>query len=211
MSAPTARPYSEACERNWRPILEVLREVLPAGGGVLLEVGSGTGQHAAYIAPHLPGWTWQPSDRPENLPGIRAWRDEAIEAAGAGAEAHIAPPLELDLLAPEPWPIEAADALFCANTIHIAPAEATERLFALGAAVLPPGAPLVLYGPFRYRDRELEPSNARVDDWLRVRDPRSGLRLFEEVDARAAEHGFAHLDERLLPANNRVHLWRRRP
>lgn len=193
-----ARLHSPSCERNREPILEVLRDVLPARG-LVLEVGSGTGQHAAFFAQSLPRIEWQPSDRTNSLESIAAWR----EAVGA---VNIQPPMRFDLF-DERAPVEAAAAVVCINAIHIAPWKATERLFHHAASLLSSGAPVFLYGPFRYEGRPLEPSNEQFDRWLQERDPQSGIRVFEEVNAIAEEHGFRPGGDEPMPANNRSVWW----
>lgn len=191
--------FSDACRRNREPILEVLRDVLPEEGFVF-EVGSGTGQHAAYFGSQLPELEWQPSDRDPDRDSIVAWRDDA----GVG---NVRDPVEFDLFDEEP-PVERADAVVCINTIHIAPWEATSRLFEHAADLLSEGAPIFLYGPFRYRDRQLEESNQKFDRFLQQRNPESGLRYFEKVDAAARDAGFRHEGDVAMPANNRSIWWR---
>lgn len=198
--------YSEACERNRGPILEVLREVFAAVERVV-EIGAGTGQHAVHFARHLPHLEWVPTDRSDDpqtggLESVRAWRAEACLD-------NLAEPRELDVF-DEAWPVDEADAVFSANVIHIAPWEATERLFAGAAELVGPGGLVVLYGPFRYADRPLEPSNERFDRWLRQSvAPHSGIRSFEDVCEVAERHGFVFVDDRPMPANNHVLIWRR--
>ena len=133
----------------------MLREVLP-GPGLVLEIGSGTGQHAAYFARCLPGLTWQPSERPENLGSIAAWRDEARVP-------NLNAPVALDLF-DDHWPVAAADAVVCINTIHIVAWGAVERLFECAGQVLGAGGIMYVYGPYRYADRVLEPSNVRFHE-----------------------------------------------
>lgn len=192
--------YSKACERNREPIGEILDEILPPEG-VVLEVGSGTGQHAAAFARQFPRITWQPTDRPGRLDSIAAWREDADVD-------NLAAPLEFDLF-DDTAPLERADAVVAVNVIHIAPPEAIDRLFAHAADLLDDGDRVILYGPYRYRDRPLEPSNERFDEHLRRRNSESGLRLFEDVDETAASHGFDHIETRRLPANNDIHWWHR--
>jgi len=198
----SAKQYAEACERNKEPILGVLREVCREPGTVL-EVGSGTGQHAAWFARQLPHLAWQPTDVPGALGSIEAWRGEAQLG-------NLMPARALDLF-DEAWPLARADYVVCINTLHIAAAAATPRLFAGAARVLAPGGTVCLYGPFRYRGRTLEPSNARFDEWLRARDPASGVREFEWVDEQARLAGFTLVEDRAMPANNRLAWWHRRP
>jgi hypothetical protein len=198
-----ARLYSAACERNREPILRVLEQVLPPSG-LVLEVASGTGMHGAYMAPRLPSIVWQPSDADEAaLASVEAWR--AAEPAD-----NLLPPLRLDVLAPE-WPLDEAAAIFNANMIHISPWPCALGLLDGAARLLPEGAPLVLYGPYRIGGRHTAESNAAFDESLRRRDPRWGVRDLEEVAAAAAERGFTQ--ERLvaLPANNHVVVFRRAP
>ncbi|HZS67861.1 MAG TPA: DUF938 domain-containing protein [Burkholderiales bacterium] len=186
--------HSDACERNREPILAVLRRVF-ADRRHVLEIGSGTGQHAAYFAPALPHLAWQPSDVAENLPSIRLWREEAQTP-------RLCEPLELDV--DRPFPLLDADAVFSANTCHIMSWPQVERLFAGVAAVLPAGGVFALYGPFHYDGKPTSPSNAQFDAWLRGRDPASGVRDFEKICELAAKHRLALVEDNALPANNRL-------
>ena len=186
--------FSDACERNREPILQVLRRVF-ADRKSVLEIGAGTGQHAAYFAPALPHLAWQPSDVAENLPSIRLWR-EAAQAP------RLAEPIELDV--DRPFPKLAIDALFSANTCHILSWPQVERLFAGVGALLPSGGVLALYGPFNYGGKPTSPSNAEFDAWLRGRDPESGVRDFEAIVALAARHGLVLEEDNAMPANNRL-------
>lgn len=192
------KQHAPACERNKDPILAVLREVLPARGTVL-EVGSGSGQHAAYFAAHLPGLTWQPSDLPDAFPSIRAWAEEA-------ALANLRAPIALDLLAPA-WPPEVFDVLVCINTVHIVAWAGVEALFAGAGRLLAPGGVMFVYGPYRYATHPLEPSNEDFDRWLKARDACSGVRDFEAVDALARVAGLRLAGDRPMPANNRSIWW----
>jgi hypothetical protein len=188
------RRSAPAALRNRDPILAVLREVLPARG-VVLEIASGSGEHVIHFAGHLPELTFQPSD-----PDAEARASVAGWVAASGL-ANIRPPIALDA-ATTLWPVTAADAIVCINMIHISPWRSTEGLFAGAAAVLPPGAPLCLYGPYRRRDVPTAPSNETFDDSLRRRDPAWGLRLLEDVAALAGKSGFT-LDRVVeMPANN---------
>lgn len=192
--------HSDACERNKDPILEVLRDVLPDDPRVL-EIGSGTGQHAVYFAENLEGVEWQPADRPGCLESVRG-RYERADLP------NLREPLALDLF-DETWKVDPVDAVVAINVLHIAPWEATERLFAHADEILE-GDLVYVYGPFRYEDRELEDSNERFDQMLRSRDPQMGLRTVADVEQKAAEHGFELVDDRPMPANNRSLIWRRR-
>ena len=179
----------------------MLREMLPKRGTVL-EVASGTGQHAAWFAGLFPGLIWQPSDPdPEALESIRAWRAEA-------ALANLREPLLLDAAA-ETWPVAAADAILCVNMVHISPWAATLGLLRGAARLLQPGAPLLLYGPYRRAGVPTAPSNEAFDASLRSRNPDWGLRTLEAVatEAEANGLGFERLFE--MPANNLTLVFRR--
>lgn len=195
-----AKPWSEACERNREPILAVLRGAF-ANAARVLEVGSGTGQHAVFFAAALPHLVWQASDRAEHLAGIAAWCDEA-------GLPNLRAPLMLDVDAAE-WPVAAYDALFSANTLHIMAWLSVENFFRGAARVLLPGGVLAVYGPFSYGGQHTAESNARFDVFLRARDPLSGVRDFDAVCALAQRHGLAFAEDHVLPANNRVLIWRR--
>ncbi len=194
------KPYSEASERNRAPILAVLERWLGDCREVL-EIGSGTGQHAVHFAARLPHLAWQPSDLPENLPGIRLW----IDAAGL---ANLRAPLALDVNGGK-WPEARYDAVFSANTAHIMSWPEVERMVARTAAALRPGSLFCLYGPFNYAGRFTSESNARFDASLRSRDPRMGIRDFEATDALARREGFVLMEDNAMPANNRLLVWRR--
>ena len=190
--------FSEACERNKHAVLEVLREILTTPG-LVLEVGSGTGQHAAFFSRNLPHLQWQPTDLAENLASIRAW------AADEGPQ-NLLEPLVLDLFSGE-WPVIQAQAIVCINTIHIVSWAGVQQLFLGAGQVLPVGGVFYVYGAYRYDDRPLELSNQRFDRWLKVRDPVSGIRDFEAVNGLAKENGLLLVDDRAMPANNRSICW----
>ena len=189
------KPFSEAAERNRAPILSVL-ERLFADRHAVLEIGSGTGQHAAHFAAALPHLTWQASDVAENLPEIRQW----VAAP---------PPLELDV--DRPFPRVAADAVFTANTCHIMSWPQVEKMFAAVAALLPANGIFAVYGPFHYGGKPTSESNARFDAMLRARDPASGVRDLEAVRELARRHGLALEEDNAMPANNRLLAFRKRP
>jgi SAM-dependent methyltransferase len=191
-------PFSEACERNQHPILGVLWEAF-SDRTVVLEIGSGTGQHAAHFARHLRHLTWQPSDLAENIPGIRL-------RLALAALPNLRDPIVLDI-DDAAWP--GADALFTANTLHIVSWPRVERLFEGAGTLLPAGGVLAVYGPFNYGGVHTSESNARFDAMLRARDPRSGIRDFEQVNELAERQGFALREDRQLPANNRALVWRK--
>lgn len=199
MSAPAEKPYAPACDRNREPILAVLREHLREPAQVL-EIGSGTGQHAVHFARHLPHLTWLCSDREAMLAGIRLWLDEA-------ALPNTPPPLALD--ANHDWPALACDAVFSANTLHIMSWEEVVRCFAKLAGVIAPGGLLLIYGPFKYGGRHTSESNAAFDQSLRDAVPQRGIRDFEAVDALARGIGLALVHDHAMPANNRCLVWRR--
>ena len=190
----------------------MLREVF-AGARKVLEIGSGTGQHAVHFAAHLPHLIWQPADLAENLPGIELWRAEAaLGPAAAGRSAglpNLLPALVLDVNQPQ-WPETGADAVFSANTLHIMSWSEVRRLFAGVGRLLPATGVLAVYGPFNYGGRHISESNARFDRSLRSRDPRSGIRDFEAVDALATKQGLILERDVAMPANNRTLVWRRR-
>jgi cyclopropane fatty-acyl-phospholipid synthase-like methyltransferase len=196
------KEYAPACDRNSQHILEVLAPIL-ARSRLVLEIGAGTGQHAVCFAQALPHLNWLPGNR-ESLASIQAWRDEA-------ALENLLPPRNLDLLATDidKSGLAGVDAIVCINTIHIMPWEGTQRLFALAAEILPAGGLLYVYGPYRYVNRDLEPSNENFDQWLKQRDPRSGIRDFEAVDGIARNAGFVLEDDVAMPANNRSIWWRK--
>ncbi|HEX6375964.1 MAG TPA: DUF938 domain-containing protein [Allosphingosinicella sp.] len=195
------RRHAPATERNREPIAAVLREVLPASGTVL-EVASGTGEHATFLAGLFPALRWQPSDPDaEAIASIRAWRDEA-------GLANLLEPLRLDAAA-EDWPVAAADAILCVNMVHISPWAATVGLMRGAGRLLAPGAPLILYGPYRRAGVPTAPSNVAFDASLRARDPGWGLRELEAVQAEAAKHGLGRDGLYEMPANNVTAVFRR--
>ena len=194
----TEMRFSPACERNREPILEVLRKQF-AGQKRVLEIGSGTGQHAVHFAAAMPWLTWQCSDVADNLPGIRAWLDEA-------ALPNTPAPLALDV-ARGPWPPGRFDAVFSANTLHIMGWPEVEAFFAGVGAVLDDDATVVVYGPFNYAGRYTSESNRAFDGWLKARDPASGIRDFEQVEALARTVGLRLAGDIPMPANNRCLAW----
>lgn len=196
-----ARLRFPATERNRSPILAVLERVLPARG-VVLEIASGSGEHAIFFARALPSLTFQPSDPdPAHVASIDAWRSSEDLP-------NVAPALTLDVHA-KPWPLAHADAVYCANMIHIAPWSACLALLDGAASTLAPGAPLVLYGPYRVGGAHTAPSNEAFDASLRARDPRWGVRDLEEVLREAATRGLAHAETIAMPANNLTVVLRR--
>jgi SAM-dependent methyltransferase len=197
---PDPRIHRPHVARNRDPILDVLRRVLPANG-LVLELASGSGEHAAYYATKLPALTWQPTD-PDPLALA------SIDAHRAAAAANLLPALQLDVTASH-WPVERADAAVCCNMIHIAPWAACEGLLAGAARILPPGGLLYLYGPYRIGGEHTAPSNAAFDADLRARDPAWGIRSLEDVTALAQRHGLALAESVPMPANNFSVIFRR--
>jgi len=193
------KPHSPSSDRNREPILAVLRERF-ADRRRVLEIGSGTGQHAVHFAAALPALTWQCTEREENLPGIRMWLDEA-------ALPNTPAPITLDVNGT--WPTARYDAVFSANTLHIMGWPEVERMFAALPAVLDDDATLVIYGPFTMDGRHTSESNAAFDATLRARAPHQGVRDVAAVDALARAIGFAPVENRVMPANNRCLAWRR--
>jgi SAM-dependent methyltransferase len=187
--------------RNREPILDVLKRVLPPRG-LVLEVASGSGEHAAYFAKALPDLSWQPTD-----PDAEALASIVAHRASAGAP-NLLSPLQLDVTAPQ-WPVTRADAILCNNMIHIAPWTACEGLIAGAARLLPAGGVLYLYGPYKIDGRHTAPSNQAFDDDLRARNPLWGIRDLADVAALAARHGFALAETVPMPANNLSVVFRR--
>jgi SAM-dependent methyltransferase len=194
------KQHAPAALRNREPIREVLARVLPATGTVL-EIASGSGEHAVAFATAFPALTWQPSD-----PDPTARASIAAHRAEAGLS-NLAAPLELDVMAP--WPIARADAIVCINMIHISPWEASLALFEHAGRLLAPDALLYLYGPYRFDGAFTAPSNADFDRSLRSRDPRWGVRDLRDVVAAAAAFTLAEMVA--MPANNHSLIFRRKP
>lgn len=193
------KPYAESSEKNKAPILAVLREIF-ADRRRVLEIASGTGQHAVHFASELPHLIWQPSELRQNLAGIHAWLDEAQLP-------NVLAPLAIDVN-DERWPVSSVDAIFNANTVHIISWAEVERMFAHIAQVIEQSGYLCLYGPYNYGGKFTSESNARFDAWLKARSPDSGVRDFEAVDRLAASHGLVLLRDIEMPSNNRILVWR---
>ena len=188
-------PVAEACLRNQRPILDVLGKYLPASATVL-EVGSGTGQHAAFMTEHLPGIRWQPTEVRERLPEVRLWHQHC------NREGFLAP-LELDV-SQDIWPTRDADAVFSANVVHFVSWPEVENLFRGAQRILRPGGLLILYGPYNYDGQFTSEGNIALDQWLRERNPDSGIKDFEQVVVLGRRHNlFLRADEE-MPSNNRT-------
>ena len=201
------KPFSPSCERNRDPILDVLRRHL-GGARHLLEIGSGTGQHAVHVAAAMPWLTWQTSDDAGNLAGITQWLDEAGLAntpppialqAAADPAPHFTPELPVQLL---PF-----DGVFTANTLHIMGWPEVQALFASLPGILAEQALVIAYGPFNQGGDFSSESNREFEGWLKARDPRSGIRDIEAVDALARGIGLSLIDDVAMPANNRMLVW----
>ncbi|MAT92502.1 MAG: methylase [Halioglobus sp.] len=194
-------PFSQACENNKSHILAVLRAAF-AGRGQVLEIGSGTGQHACHFAQQLPQLRWQPTDLPQNLPVLRP-------RCAAYPGDNLLPPLPLDVR-DDPWSVPVPDAVFSANSLHIMSMDSVRCFFGGLAAGMRGDTTLAVYGPFNYGGRYTSDSNARFDQWLAQQHPDSAIRDFEAVDALAREAGFELQSDNEMPANNRLLLWRAR-
>lgn len=195
------RRHAPATLRNRDDIVTKLRDMLPSSG-LVLEVASGSGEHAVHFAGAFPDLDWQPTDPdPAALASIAAWRADA-------ALPNLRLPLQLDASGAN-WPIDRADAVLCINMAHISPWDATVGLFTHAARLLPPGAPLILYGPWVRPDAPTAPSNLAFDADLRARDSRWGLRRVEDADLLAQRHGFGACQLSAMPANNVMLLYRR--
>jgi len=192
------KPYSESCDQNRDPILSVIKPLLKDKQSVL-EVGSGTGQHAVYFAQHLPHLTWQPSDQKTCLEGIYLWMHEAQLV-------NVKSPLEFNVTQPK-WPEIRVDVIFSANTLHIMHWHEVEAFFAGIKDRLNTNGLLIVYGPFNYNNQYTSESNARFDAWLKARDPHSGIRQFEQLNELAKDQGLSLLEDYAMPANNRILCW----
>ena len=196
------KPFSQSCENNKEPILAVLKEAFKEVSFVL-EIGSGTGQHAVHFSRHLPHLTWQPSDLEINHDSINAWRREA-------GLANLLAPLLLDVTA-DHWPEIRVDSVFSANTTHIMAWPAVVAMITGIGALLETGGIFCLYGPFNYNRRYTSDSNARFDLWLKQRDPQSGLRDIEDLDELARANGLRLKQDYAMPVNNRLLVWQSVP
>jgi len=193
------KPYSEACVRNGPPILAELKARLPVSGS-LLEIGSGSGQHAVMFAAALPGIQWQTSDRIEQHAGMRMWLEEADLA-------NLPAPIPLDVSRSGDWPKQRFDAVFTANTLHIMSASAVEACFARIAEVMRPDARLFIYGPFMYDGEHSSQSNRDFDAFLRQRDAQSGVRDVQWLQALGSASGLRLVEDISMPSNNRMLVW----
>lgn len=195
------KPYAESCDQNRDPILAVIEPLLRERRSVL-EIGSGTGQHAIYFGERMPHLQWHTSERRENHAGMRLWLDEA-------ALANVHAPIELDVRH-SPWPAMTVDAVFSANTAHIMHWADVEAMFAGIGGVLGSGGIFLLYGPFSFSGRHTSDSNAQFDLRLKGRDPLSGVRDFDDLDRLAQQAGLALRHNYEMPVNNRILFWQKR-
>ena len=197
--------YSEACEQNREPILQVLTELIAtevkANNPTLLEVGSGTGQHAVYFGEALPQLLWQCSDQQQYHPSIQAWLDEAKLQ-------NIIPPIRLNV-SKDTWPSAQFDMLYCANVIHIMHWQNVLDFFARGANCIKPEGLMVCYGPFNFEGKYTSASNAQFDQYLHSQDPESGIRNFEDLQKLAEKASLKFLHDYEMPANNRILVWQK--
>lgn len=193
-------PYSQSCENNREPILAVLKAHLNSVGK-LLEIGSGTGQHAVYFAPEFPDLIWQTSDRTENHAGINAWQMTYPSH-------NLRPPIALDVLR-DVWPAAPFDAVFSANTAHIMRVQEVAAMFAGVGRILNEGARFILYGPFNMNGGYTAPSNEKFDRWLRQQDPSMGLRDLAWLTELATGAGLRLIEQSDMPANNMTLCWQK--
>ncbi|MGH1470350.1 MAG: DUF938 domain-containing protein [Cellvibrionaceae bacterium] len=192
------KPFSQSCENNKKPILTILQKAFVHSQSVL-EVGSGTGQHAVYFAEHLPHLHWQTSDLPENHVGICQW----IESVNLP---NLATPLALNAEI-QPWNVQPVDAVFTANTLHIMSWEQVNLFFKGLPNILLDRAMVAIYGPFNYGGSFTSESNARFNDWLKDQAPYRAIRDFEAVNELAKSVNLSLIDDYDMPANNRMLVW----
>ncbi|KRG63682.1 hypothetical protein ABB26_10695 [Stenotrophomonas humi] len=209
------KPYAESCDRNREPILAELQRHLGDARHVL-EIGSGTGQHTVHFAAAMPWLRWQASDHPDYLPGIGLWLQDAAlpntpPAIALQAVTGEMPGLQPLPLLPQAGDTSGFDAVFTANTLHIMGWDNVQALFAGLPALMAPQALFIAYGPFNYGGGFTSDSNRNFDGWLKARDPRSGIRDFEAVDALAHAQGLMLREDVTMPANNRLLIWQRMP
>lgn len=194
------KPYADSCEQNQAQILEVLLDEFAENKNVL-EIASGTGQHAVFFGRALPHLNWQTSELQHNHAGIQAWLDEAELA-------NVRAPIKIDVYDPS-WPIAQVDAVFNANTVHIVSWQGVAQMFAGIGRVLNIGGKLCIYGAFNYGGKFTSESNESFDAWLKSRDPVSGVRDFEAVNLLAEAQGLRLLKDISMPGNNRTLVWQR--
>lgn len=194
------KPFSQACENNKVPILEKLTGIFQQPTTVL-EIGTGTGQHAVFFASHLPHITWQPSDHPANCTLCLPWLEEACLS-------NLQRPLALDVCEPD-WGIPAINGVFSANTAHIMGWHEVECMFAGIGRALAKGDAFCLYGPFKYSGAHTSESNAQFERYLGQRNPAMGIRDLDDLETLAGVHRMNLEEDIQMPANNRLLVWRR--
>lgn len=194
------KPWSQACENNKAPILEKLRSLLPASARIL-EVGSGTGQHAVHFAAQMPGWRWQTADQLQYHAGIHKWLDTVdLE--------NVLAPIPLDVRDYD-WARKQYDLVFTANSLHIMSLPSAQQFLRAVSAALKPDGLFIAYGPFNYAGAYSSESNARFDQWLKQQHPESAIRDFEAMNQQAESGGLSLLHDFAMPANNRLLVWKR--
>lgn len=198
MRIQTNKPYSESCDQNREPIFEVIQPLLEDKKSVL-EIGSGTGQHAVYFAQKMPQLIWQTSDQQAYHEGIKLWLNDANLD-------NTPPPLSLNVSS-DIWPDQNFDVVFSANAVHIMAWDNVVDFFENAPKLLNKGGLFILYGPFNYNQKYTSESNARFDIWLKQRDPHSAIRDFEALDDLAQKAGMVLQSDHALPANNRILVW----
>ena len=194
----TNKPFSESCEQNKAVIYEAIEPYLLDGIEVL-EIGSGTGQHAVHFAAMAPGIIWQTSDLAENMPAINAWISDSQLS-------NLPEPLELDVNSR--WMDKTYDLMFSANTFHIMNQDQVEQFLLRCTACFTARGHLIVYGPFNYQGSYTSPSNEQFDGWLKTRDPQSGIKHFEWINSIARESGLRLVNDIAMPSNNRILIWR---
>jgi len=193
--------YSPAFERNHHPITESLKTALPNRGSVI-EIGSGSGEHVSWFSQAFPHLRWQPTDVEKNLSSIAAW----IDNPGC---TNVASPIALQL-GKDNWPNQSYDALICINTVHIVNWECVKSLFIYGAQHLNPGGVFFVYGPYKYKEQDLAPSNEQFDSWLKSHNPESGIRCFEDINQLALNNSLELVNDCAMPSNNHSIWWRKK-
>lgn len=195
------KPFSAACERNREPILNIMKDVITRDDRRLLEIGAGTGQHAVYFAPAFPWLEWHPTDVSANLLGMKLWFNEARIS-------NIKPPVRLDV-SKDDFPKLKFDVVFTANTFHIMHWKDCKSLIKLLGHRLREGSRAIIYGPFKYDGLFTSASNEEFDQQLKLRDPLSGIRAFEDVNNGMIKNGFELVCDYEMPANNRLLVYKR--
>lgn len=195
------KPYAESCDQNRDAILNIIQPLLLNSKSVL-EIGSGTGQHAVYFSERLPHLIWNSSDRVENIEGIKLW-------LSVNDTEKTPPPVELDVTQ-EVWPEISFDTVFTANTCHIMNQQSVEIMFRRIGDLLPDGGQLIIYGPFNYNQQYTSPSNQQFDQWLKLRNPESSIRNFEHLNDLAKKAGMNLINDYEMPANNRILHWQKK-